>query len=98
MTVQLTRCRITFVLFAWYAHFPSSLGSRCYRDPDLQKDDMANEWLELCMDQMYKAFNRSNFQQEIHELYYDLVVFGTAALMVEGDKDGISFLPGTLQK
>ena len=62
-----------------------------YRDPALQNNDMANEWLELCMDQMYKAFNRSNFQQEIHELYYDLVVFGTAALMVEGDKDGIRF-------
>ena len=43
-----------------------------YRDPSLQNDDMANEWLELCMDQMYQAFNRSNFQQEIHELYYDL--------------------------
>ena len=62
-----------------------------YRDPRLQNNDQANEWLELCMDQMYKAFNRSNFQQEIHELYYDLVVFGTAALFVEGDKEGIRF-------
>lgn len=62
-----------------------------YRDPALQNNDAANEWLELCMDQMYKAFNRSNFQQEIHELYYDLVVFGTAALYLEGDQDGLRF-------
>ena len=62
-----------------------------YRNPDLQRNDAANEWLELCIDQMYKAFNRSNFQQEIHELYYDLVVFGTAAFYVEGNKDGLRF-------
>ena len=62
-----------------------------YRDPALQGDDAANEWLEVCMDQMYQAFNRSNFQQEIHELYYDLVVFGTAAFYVEGDREGLRF-------
>ena len=62
-----------------------------YRNPMLQQNDAANEWLEICMDQMYQAFNRSNFQQEIHELYYDLVVFGTAAFYVEGDRDGLRF-------
>ena len=30
-----------------------------------------------------QELERSNFQQEIHELYYDLVVFGTAALAIE---------------
>ena len=55
-----------------------------YRNPALQSDDEANEWLELAIDQMYQAFNRSNFQQEIHELYYDLVTFGTAAIYVTG--------------
>lgn len=62
-----------------------------YRDPILQESDEANEWLEATTDQMYMAFNRSNFQQEIHELYYDLVVFGTAAMFVEGDGDGVRF-------
>ena len=62
-----------------------------YRDPVLQKDDAANEWLELSLDQMYQAFNRSNFQQEIHELFYDLVVFGTAALFVDMDEQGLRF-------
>jgi hypothetical protein len=62
-----------------------------YRDAALQRDDTANEWLELCMDQMYQHFNRSNFQQEIHELYYDLVVFGTAAFYVDSEGDGLRF-------
>jgi hypothetical protein len=62
-----------------------------YRNPVLQRNDMANEWLEICTDQMYQAFNRSNFQQEIHELYYDLVVFGTGAFYVENDVSGLRF-------
>jgi hypothetical protein len=62
-----------------------------YRSPALQRDDAANEWLELCMDQMYQHFNRSNFQQEIHELYYDLVVFGTGAFYVSAEEDGLRF-------
>ena len=62
-----------------------------YRNPVLQQSDLANEWLEASVDQMYKAFQRSNFQQEIHELYYDLVVFGTAALFVTEDPEGIRF-------
>ena len=62
-----------------------------YRNPSLQRNDAANEWLEICLDQMYQHFNRSNFQQEVHELYYDLVVFGTAAIYVDGDKDGLRF-------
>ena len=56
-----------------------------FRDRALQRDDLANEWLLACQDQLYKAFNRSNFQQEIHELYYDLVVFGTGAMYCEED-------------
>ena len=40
---------------------------------------------------MYQAFHRSNFQQEIHELYYDLVVFGTAAFYVESSPEGLRF-------
>jgi len=54
-----------------------------YRNRDFQKVDALNEWLETCTDIMYQELERSNFQQEIHELYYDLVVFGTAALAIE---------------
>ena len=62
-----------------------------YRNPELQQSDLANEWLEVCLDQMYKHFHRSNFQQEIHELYYDLVVFGTGAIYVDMVGDGLRF-------
>lgn len=54
-----------------------------YRNPALQRNDAANEWLEICIDQMYQAFHRSNFQQEVHELYYDLVVFGTGGIYLD---------------
>jgi hypothetical protein len=62
-----------------------------YRNPGLQRNDAANEWLEVCIDQMYQAFHRSNFQQEVHELYYDLVVFGTGAIYLDIDGDNLRF-------
>lgn len=62
-----------------------------YRDLDLEQDDEANEWLEGCVDLLNKALQRSNFQQEIHELYYDLVVFGTGCLFIEYDPSGLRF-------
>jgi hypothetical protein len=62
-----------------------------FRERELQGNDAANEWLESCIDQMYQAFHRSNFQQEVHELYFDLVVFGTGAIYVEGTNDGVRF-------
>jgi len=57
-----------------------------YRNPELNQNDEAKEWLESSTEQMYEAFQRSNFQQEIHELYFDLCVFGTAAIFVELDE------------
>ena len=62
-----------------------------FRDPELQNNDEANEWLENSLTQMYQHFNRSNFQQEIHELYYDLVVFGTAAIYVDLNDNMLRF-------
>tara|TARA_R100001510_G_C7656298_1_gene216165 strand:- start:4402 stop:6021 length:1620 start_codon:yes stop_codon:yes gene_type:complete len=62
-----------------------------YRDLGLAEDDQANEWLESCVKLMFKEFQRSNFQQEIHELYYDLVTFGTACLFIEFDDLGLRF-------
>ena len=62
-----------------------------YRNDQINENDEANEWLEACSKAMYKAFNRSNFQSEIHELYYDLVVFGTAGIFIEPDEDGLRF-------
>ncbi len=49
----------------------------------------AKEWLESATETMYAAFNRSNFQQEIFELYHDLITFGTAAMYIEEDNEDI---------
>jgi len=57
-----------------------------YRDPQLQLDDEAREWLLSAEDAMYTAFHRSNFQEQIQELYDDLVVFGTGTMMIEPDE------------
>jgi hypothetical protein len=58
-----------------------------YKNDELNKEDEAVEWLENCTQVMNQAFNRSNFQQEIFELYHDLIAFGTAALFIAEDKD-----------
>ena len=52
-------------------------------------DDEAKLWLEEATEIMYTAFNRSNFQQEIFELYHDLITFGTAAMFIEEDEDDL---------
>jgi hypothetical protein len=54
-----------------------------------EDEDAANEWLEDTTEKMYEVFNRSNFQQEIFELYHDLITFGTAAMFIEEDAEDI---------
>jgi len=56
-----------------------------FKDENLAMDEESREWLESCTQTMYIALDRSNFQQEIHELYVDLVTFGTACMMIEED-------------
>jgi hypothetical protein len=58
-----------------------------YKDPEIENDDEAKLWLESATDAMYVAFNRSNFQQEIFELYHDLITFGTACMFVQDDDE-----------
>ena len=60
-----------------------------YKENILNESDEAKEWLEDSIDKMYLAFARSNFQQEVFEVYHDLICFGTACLMVEEDEDDI---------
>ena len=59
-----------------------------FRDAGLDTDDEAREWIEGITNVMYGAFNRSNFAEAIHELYHDLVVFGTGVLFIEQDPEG----------
>jgi hypothetical protein len=58
-----------------------------YENDDLNDDDEAKEWLEGATDVMYAHLARSNFQEQIHELYSDLVTFGTAVIFIENDDD-----------
>ncbi len=60
-----------------------------YKDADIENDDEAKLWLEEATEQMYVAFNRSNFQQEIFELYHDLITFGTACMFVQDDDEDV---------
>ena len=39
-----------------------------YTEPALQDDDIAKEWLEMAENTMYQAFQRSNFQEQVHEM------------------------------
>ena len=56
-----------------------------YRNNQLDMQDEAKEWLEGATDVMYQAFARSNFQEQVHELYHDLITFGTGVIFVETD-------------
>ena len=60
-----------------------------FKEEDMEFEDEAKEWLESATETMYAAFNKSNFQQEIFELYHDLITFGTAAMFVEEDDEDI---------
>ena len=60
-----------------------------FKDEEIDNEDEAKLWLEASTDAMYTAFNRSNFQQEIFELYHDLITFGTAAMFIEEDDEDI---------
>ena len=62
-----------------------------YRDDDLNMEDEAKEYLEGQVDVMYKAYQRSNFAEQIHELYHDLVTFGTAVMFIEDVEGDIRF-------
>ena len=60
-----------------------------FKDSSLEMEDEAKLWLENATEVMYTAFNRSNFQQEIFELYHDLITFGTAAMFIQEDNQDI---------
>ena len=60
-----------------------------FKNQELEMEDEAKLWLESATEVMYSAFNRSNFQQEIFELYHDLITFGTAAMFIQEDNEDI---------
>ena len=63
-----------------------------FRSEMMNKDDEAKEWLESCAKVMQQVYQRSNFQQEIFELYHEMLAFGTSAMFITDDvKDDLRF-------
>lgn len=58
-----------------------------FRDPTLNTDQTAKEWLDQCTTIVYEALNESNFDVEIVESYTDEVGYGTSALSLEQDEE-----------
>ena len=52
---------------------------------ELDKDDDVRKWLQETTVTIINALNNSNFQQAIHEVYIDIVSFGTSILRIEED-------------
>ena len=61
------------------------------KETDISRDDDVQEWLQDTSMRMIRAFNQSNFETEIHEMYVDLVVFGTGCMFVEMDNGQLRF-------
>lgn len=61
------------------------------KDNDLGRDDDVREWLQDTSTRMMRAFSHSNFETEVHEMYVDLVVFGTGCMFVENDREALRF-------
>jgi len=58
-----------------------------FGDDNFETDDMAKEWLLSVTDVMYQELHRSNLHEAIHELYSDLVTFGTAVMFIDKDEN-----------
>lgn len=61
------------------------------KDDDLGRDEEVQAWLEDSSQRMMRAITTSNFETEIHEMYVDLVVFGTGCMFAEMDKENLRF-------
>lgn len=61
------------------------------KDADVSRQDEVQAWLEDTSQRMIRAFNQSNFETEVHEMYVDLVVFGTGCMFVEMEGDQLRF-------
>jgi len=58
------------------------------RSRELNEDREVQLWLEDTAQRMYEAFNDSNFNTEVHEMYLDLTSIGTGCLFVEEANEG----------
>ena len=57
------------------------------QDEEANKDAEVKAWLADTEKRIYNVLNASNFNQQIHELYIDLGVFGVACMYEEEDAE-----------
>ncbi len=62
------------------------------KDENIGRDDEVKEFLENASMSMMRGFNRSNFENEVHSLYVDLVVFGTGCMLLKWKTTHLDFL------
>jgi len=58
-----------------------------YRVEELADDKAAAMWLRQAAEKVYNALQDSNFNREISQAYYDLVLFGTASITQEAKQE-----------
>lgn len=56
---------------------------------DLQTDQNVLNWIKEIEKSMLDVFARSNIYNALHALYSELVVFGTAAILIDSDEENI---------
>lgn len=69
----------------------SFFGLKIRNDREQTDNDAVNKWLEQCSSIMLAAFEDSNFQVQAGQAIHNNVVFGTAALTVEGRSNDLAF-------
>lgn len=56
-------------------------------DRELDRNDEVRRWLQDTTIRIHNALNQTNFQTEVHEVYLDLVGFGTSPLLILEDDE-----------
>src|SRR5882724_4583719 len=80
---------LTSAAFRWF--------SLALKGIDLEDEHDVAVDLEDCSEDMYDAFNESNFASETHEIYLDGPCFGTTAIFVEERRPTIGVPGGALR-
>jgi len=65
-----------------------------FRKPQLNFDNRARSWLELCARQVFHSLMDSNFDLEVAEAYLDLIHFGNSGIITE--REGKEFIFSTI--
>jgi len=84
-----TAIQANIVLAAGFHSYMTNPSSKWFtlriKDPRIMQRKEVKLWLRDSEDSMYDAINASNFNQQIHEVYLDMPIFGWGCLYVTED-------------